>query len=262
MNDHFSFSQFNMYLNCGESYRRRYIEKEIIPPGIALVRGSATHKGIEINHRQKQSTHEDLPKKHIIDISVEDFDNRIRRDGIKNDEDKPDKDVVGEGRDQTAALAGLYAEKVAPEIQPVYVEERIVIDIPDLKPIYAVMDCLDDKNNVRDFKTAGKSKSQSDIDTSLQFSIYALAAKEKTGKMPDNMYMDVLVATKEPKYQRLVTKRAEDSYIQVIRLASAVQSAIQKGVFLPATPGAWNCSARWCGYYTTCPYVQNKIFMR
>ncbi len=259
--DHFSFSQFNMFLKCGEQYRRRYVEKEIIPPGIALVRGSATHTGIEVNHRQKKETRQDLEKNHIIDIAVDEFDKKINRDGIATNGDRPVKDIIGEGRDQTAALAGVYAEQVAPSIQPVMVEEKITIDIPGLKPIYAVLDCLDENHNIREFKTAGKSKPQSEADNNLQFSIYGIAVKEKTGRMPENMYMDVLISTKEPKYQRLETHRAEDSYLHVIRLAAQVQRAIEKGVFLPAMPGSWWCSDKWCGYWKNCPYTQNKIFM-
>ena len=36
-------SQMGMYCRCGEQYRRRYIEKEIIPPGFALIKGGSVH---------------------------------------------------------------------------------------------------------------------------------------------------------------------------------------------------------------------------
>ncbi len=51
--DHFSVSQLSMFQRCGEQYRRRYMEGDIFPPGLALVTGRATHKSAEVNLKQK-----------------------------------------------------------------------------------------------------------------------------------------------------------------------------------------------------------------
>jgi hypothetical protein len=42
-------------------FERRDLQGELIPPGIAARRGSATHKAPQINHEQKLHTQEDLP---------------------------------------------------------------------------------------------------------------------------------------------------------------------------------------------------------
>jgi hypothetical protein len=48
-----------MFQRCGEQYRRRYLENEIIPPGISARIGSGVHKAAEINFRAKIQTGED-----------------------------------------------------------------------------------------------------------------------------------------------------------------------------------------------------------
>ena len=54
-------SMLGMFLRCPHQFERRYLRGEIIPPGIAARRGSATHKAAQINHEQKLHSQEDLP---------------------------------------------------------------------------------------------------------------------------------------------------------------------------------------------------------
>ena len=60
MPEHVSASQLSMYCKCGEQYRRRYVEGEIVPPGVALVSGKSVHKAREIDLKHKMATGEDL----------------------------------------------------------------------------------------------------------------------------------------------------------------------------------------------------------
>jgi len=53
---HLSISQISMYTRCGEQHRRRYGLGEIIPPGVSLICGSGTHKGIETTLTRKIET--------------------------------------------------------------------------------------------------------------------------------------------------------------------------------------------------------------
>jgi len=75
-------------------------------------------------------------------------------------------------------LANLFSTEVASEYQPVYVEESHRLVIPDSPyDLLAVMDLADDLDRVTDLKTAGKSKTQKEVDTSEQLSMYALVFK-------------------------------------------------------------------------------------
>lgn len=262
MMEHISYSQINMFLRCGEQYRRRYIENEIIPPTIALIKGKSVHKSIEINGKQKIETHEDLQKQDIIDIAISDYEqNTINQELLLIDDEEKcrGKDIIiGENKDSVVSLASLYADEISPSIQPVSVEEKITIDISG-KQIVTIIDCIDNAENIHDFKTASKSKNQNEIDTSLQFTLYALAYREKTGRMPNGLKMDVLVETKKPKYQKLETTRQENSWLTTLRMIAEINKAIDAGIFLPAQPGSWWCSKRFCGYCFSCKFIHNHI---
>lgn len=53
---HLSISQINMLGRCGEQYRRRYIEGEKIPPGIAALVGRGVDDSVTINLQNKIDT--------------------------------------------------------------------------------------------------------------------------------------------------------------------------------------------------------------
>ena len=81
--NHISFSQLNLFSNCAEAYRRRYILGEIIPPGVALLKGSGVHVGAAVNHAQKVNSGVDLPVKDIVDAAVAGFEDRRAKDGVQ-----------------------------------------------------------------------------------------------------------------------------------------------------------------------------------
>jgi hypothetical protein len=71
-----------MYAKCGEAWRRRYVQKEIIPPGVAAVKGISLHKGSEYNFTSKLETKVDRPVKDIVDYSVSTLEEKIKAEGL------------------------------------------------------------------------------------------------------------------------------------------------------------------------------------
>lgn len=262
MRDYLSFSQVSMFLRCGKSYEFRYIENKKIPPGIVMIKGSSVHSGIECNSIQKVQSRIDLPKSDIIDAAVTSFNAQITEDvSLSDDEKSIGKDtIIGKAKDSIVTIAELYSDVVAPTIQPIEVEKTIMIDIPESQPIMAVLDCIDEKHVVHDYKVTGKSKNQNEADTSLQLSVYAMAHKELYGTLPEKLVLDTMVELKTPKYQAIETTRGEDCYVKIYRISQAVQKAIAAGIFLPPAEGSWQCNSRFCGYFQICPYVQTSIF--
>lgn len=263
MNDkHLSYSQISQYCRCGQQYYYRYIDPAIpVPPGIALIKGKTVHSGIEKNFRQKIDSKIDLPKKEIVDFTVSEYETATTSEEIflSEEEKTTGKDIViGKGLDSVVQVAELYSDEVAPTIQPVSVEDRHMIEIPDCRPVVTITDCIDDNKKIHDFKVTGKSKSQSEVDNSLQLTLYALAYNDRTGEMPAGLSFDALVTTKKPKYQILETKRDEFDFVSAIRIIQTVQKGIEAEVFLPAAEGSWVCDPRWCGYYSICKY-KNKV---
>lgn len=258
MPEYLSYSQIAMYLRCSQSYYYRYIEGKSIPPGIALIKGRSAHTGIEFNFGQKIESHKDLPKKDIVDFTVNEYEKIVDEEDIFLTKEEKETDAIGKAKDSIVTVCELYSDKVAPEIQPVEVEVKHTMEIPDSKPLVAIIDCIDDKKSIRDFKITGKSKNQNEAENSLQLTFYAMAYYDRFNSMPSSLSLDALVTLKTPKYQILQTKRTEMDIITAIRTIQAVQKGIESEVFLPAAEGSWVCSSKFCGFYKICKY-KNKI---
>ncbi len=249
-----------MFCRCPEQYRRRYVEKEIIPPGIAAIRGTGVHAGIKENFGQKIESHEDLKKSDIVDAALSGFKAELKG-GFSLTPDEQSigrKKVVGAAMDTTAALSELYADEMAPEYQPRLVEQRVKLELPDSShDLLGIIDMADDKDIVVDTKTAAKSKSASDAVTSRQLTTYALLHRKHTGRVAKELRLEVLVATKKPKRQTLRTTRGPADFEVLAATMNAVFESIDLGNFPPNTEGWW-CSEKWCGYATTCRYFQDR----
>jgi len=254
---HLSNTQCEMYWKCGEQYRRRYMEGERLPPGVAMMTGSGVHGGAEINFRQKIDSRKDIPRKDIVDAAVAAFDAAGSNGYALTDDEagRGAKAVLGEARDQTAALAELHAKEQAPDYQPVAVECQSRIVFPNAsRDLLAITDLRDNRNRIIDIKTAGKRMAQSDVDHSFQLTIYAAAYQLDYGVPPDEVRFDVLTKTKIPQRQVVRSQRTQADFQVLINRVNATTAGIDAGLFMPASPGAWWCSQKWCGFARTCPY--------
>lgn len=262
---HLSPTQLDLYCKCPEAYRRRYIEREVIPPGIAILQGQSVHRAAEINFRQKLSTRVDLPILEIVEAAAASFDEQKAGEvSLSRDEMARGASVVlGEAKDEAVKCAEVLARDIAPEYQPVLVEEkvRIVLDNSP-RDLLCILDMADERGIVSDYKVSGKRKSQADADSSVALTTYAAAHRIATGKLPSELRLEVIVKNKTPVRQVVSTTRAKADFVALAARVNAVQSSIDAGSFPPATPGAWWCGPRWCGYWSTCPYVNNERIER
>ncbi|MDR1946421.1 MAG: PD-(D/E)XK nuclease family protein [Desulfovibrio sp.] len=254
---HLSVSQLGMYQRCGEQYRRRYIEGESIPPGIAARIGTGVHKAVELNSRVKKKTGHDLPLDEIKDAAVDGYHEALMEGVYLAPESLPAaREAMAKGRDTAVALAGLYRETLAPLIMPELIEEKITLTLPGVAlPIVTILDCYTQDWVLRDLKTSGRKWSAERADTSPQPTLYREAVKLASGQYPEAMVFDVLVSTKTPQVQTLATQRTtEDLEILGKQFAGMLQS-VEAGNFPAAQPGSWVCSSTWCGYWWSCPYI-------
>lgn len=264
---HISATQLTMFLKCEEQWRRRYICQEIIPPGIALIMGGAFHVGAEVNFKQKIETHRDLPAKDIVDAAVAAFDQKAAGELVLTEEEtsRGAKTVLGEAKDELAGLAECHAYEQAPDYQPVAVEHKTRIVFPNAThDLLGITDLRDDQGRVVDFKTAGKKPPQADADTSVQLTIYAAAHRIETGADPSEVRLDAVTKTKTPKRHVISSSRGEGDYRALVSQVNAMFSTVgllsQAGVepWPAASVGAWWCSAKFCGYWATCPHVNSE----
>lgn len=255
-------TQLEMYCRCPESYRRRYLENEVIPPGIALLKGSGFHKGAETNMRQKIDTHKDLPVSDIVDAAVAAFETGVHGDFILSDEEESRGAtvVISDAKDDLAEMADVHAKEQAPEYQPAMVEKRVRIELPQApRDLLGIIDLVDDQQRVVDFKTAGRRKAQDEADSSTQLTVYAAAFQHMTGTPPADIRLDCVVQSKTKTVRQVVTtKRDTADFTALAHRINAVTQAVAAGSFPPSLPGTWWCSPKFCGYWNTCPYVNSE----
>ena len=259
---HISPSQMESYSRCGEAYRRRYIEKERIPPGIAMIRGTSVHKGAEINYGQKIKTAKDLPVEDIVDISVNTYENNLKHEGVwlnPEEEGMGRKKVLGQGKDATARLSRLFMKSLAPTIQPKFVEIEHRIELPNsTHDLLGRIDLIDENDAIDDLKTSSKRISQENADKSPQLTFYALTFQSLYKKPPSEIRYSQLLDTKTPEVNIVKTKRERPDFDALVSRLNSVLKGINAGIYTPATPGAWWCDKKWCGYHATCSYISHK----
>ena len=246
-----------MFFRCPAQFERRYVRNEIIPPGIAARQGSAVHKGAEVNHIQKITTKVDLAVEDIQDAARDHYIHLIKEEGVFIPADKVSgkNRLLAEGLDNTTRLAKLYAEEVAPKINPVMVEEKLFWDHPETGiPLSGTLDVLTEDNHLPDIKTSGKAKTQKEVDVSIDLTMYAGLVANHTGKWPNKVSLEVLVNSRTPKYQCLESTRGPNDFFVLVQRVKVVWAQIQTGLFPPCAPDFWMCSPDWCGYYNSCRY--------
>lgn len=249
-----------MFFRCGELYRRRVIEKEPLIPTIPLHKGSGVHGAAEINFRQKIESFKDLPVAQIKDAAAAAFEERVKKEGAMlttAEEGIGFARVIGTAKDRTVALAGLYADFVAPAHQPVLVEQDQRIALTDDLDLWVKLDLVNTRKEIVDYKTSKKSLNQAEVDQDLQYSLYALAQKALTKEDPGPIVVENLVDTgKNVKHNQVTTSRGMAHFQKAVKEINLFLDALKLGVFLPAPKGAWYCSEERCGYARTCKFFQ------
>ena len=237
MIDHLSISQLDMFTRCGEQYRRRYVEGEVIPPGIAAHIGTGVHRAAEINWREKMRTGHDMPMDAIQDCAAEAYDKALQN-GVffAPDELSGATLAMSEGKDTAVSLATLFRHELAPAITP-------------------AMDLYTEDKTLRDLKTSSRKWNADKAHASNQPTAYREAIRQATGEYPAQLIFDVLIGSRTPALQSIATTRGEDDLTILARKFQLMCRAISAGIFQPAPPDHWCCSPRFCGYFFTCPHI-------
>lgn len=256
-----SATQLDSIARCGEAYRRRYIEGDKIPPAIAMIVGSGLHKGAEVNFRQKIESHSDLPASQIVDAAVAGFEAQVAG-GVSFSADEASrgmKNVLGEAKDAVVEFAKIHAREQAPDYQPVMVEQAVKIELPGPRDLLGVIDLLDDQDRITDFKTAGKKKSQADADDNIGLSVYAASFQSIHKRPPALVQLDTIVRSKTKIERQVIqsVRTAADMDALANRI-NVVSRQIEAGIFPPATPGAYWCHKTYCGFYSSCKFVNGE----
>lgn len=261
------YSHLSMFTRCGEQYRRRYLEGIIIAPGMALHVGVGTHASVELNLKAKLATGALLPQDAVQDAARDGVVKSIEASGVTLDADEKAaglKAAQGAAVDMAVALSIVHHLQVAPKVNPAHIERPWVLELRGSK--YDLAGRIDIQETgeaatpgtIRDTKTCARSPAAGDADSKDQLTMYALAALTLDGAIPP-LVMDYLVKTKVPKAVTQSTVRTQEDLGVLLRRIEVMISAIQHGVFVPASQENWWCSPRWCGYFDSCPYARKRI---
>lgn len=255
-------SQIQQWMKCPEQHRRRWVEGDIIPPGSALVRGTAIHVGAEVNFKQKIDTKKDMPAKDIVEAAVATIGSRIRTEGLwipPKQEDEGKAKVINGIEKEVIALTNLYAAEVAPHYQPIAVEQEMTFKVDGLEgvEIGGRIDTISDAQEVVDLKSYSKLANEDQMNADPQPTMYALLKLLKTGTPARSVNMEILVLKKEPEHQRIEIVKRKADFVALLEQVKSIAGAIKAGVAPGAygQMGAWWCSKNQCGYWKTCRFV-------
>lgn len=246
-------------MKCMEAFRRSYIMGEKIPPGVRMIVGTGTHRGVDANMKHKIETGELLPLDAVTDATRDGLNAAWEREGVTLDPDelaRGMKLIRGEAVDKAVRLVKLHHAETAPKIKPIHAERAWSLEIAGKPFDFVGQIDIQEANGIRDTKTAAKTPSEDCAEKSLQLKSYAMAVKALDGKIPEKVSLDFLIDIKTPKAKTFDYAPDAEDFSLVLNRLDTVAYAMEKGVFVPVEPDHWCCDPKWCGYYSTCKYVR------
>jgi hypothetical protein len=248
------------YLMCGERYRRRRIENDIIPPGFSMLRGTSVHRGAELNFRQKIDSHEDMKKDVVVDYAVTSLQDTVKAQGVWMNEEQQKvgkATLLNEAEGVVKSLTGLLMDEVVGDHQPELVEHHHKVTLPSGDLLHGRLDLANTEGKVVDIKSRAKKMPTSHYDMSIQLTMYHMLYHLVHKRAPTGVIVEELVNKKVPERVQVKTDRHRSDYAALLNTTTTVLKAIRAGVFPGAygQMGAWWCSKESCGYWKTCPFV-------
>lgn len=256
-------SGLSMLSKCGEQFRRRYVEGERIPPGVAVLIGSATDKAVTANLQNKMDHGELLPEE-AVKAAARDCFVAAWDQGVTLDDDWGElgyKKAKAEGIDKSVTLAGLHWSEAAPFIKPTHVQREWVLDVDGLDELQlaGTIDIQEGLDAIRDTKTKKKAPFADEAHQSIQLTSYALAVSAHDGAPPKRVVLDFLVHTKKPQLVQLESKRTVSDFPHFLDRIAAAANVMKSGAFMPAPLDSWWCNPKYCGYHPTCRYARKPV---
>jgi hypothetical protein len=264
--EHLSKSAVEKYINCGESYRRRYIIQETAHTNSSLIFGIAFHQTLEqyvLQHAENNLNFD------IFDYWMAAYEQESRMHGIVlYDENSPEEDIdtgirmlgADELKDMLDALTPAMipivdeeGERMAPAV-----EMKLEFAIPHVDPPFVgYVDLLTDDGIPMDFKTAARKWSPEKAQAELQPAFYIYGLGQMGRPVPNNTFKHLVITKgKNPTVTIFETQRSEQEIAWALRLAALAYKGIEKGVFVP-NPLSWVCSPKYCEFYASCMGGEN-----
>jgi DNA helicase-2/ATP-dependent DNA helicase PcrA len=168
-------------------------------------------------------------------------------------EEKLQRDLYQEeGTGQLREFVRVWQSGEPPDV--IYTEQNFTFEVEGLR-VSGRIDRIDriqgERVTIVDYKT-GTPRPRQDADHSLQLSLYALAAREKWGFIPERLVFYNLKDNSTAE-----TSRTSDDLAEEIERVRKVAEGINEGNFDP-TPG-YHC--RRCNFRQLCPYTEERVYV-
>lgn len=267
-------SHLQTLYRCGYKFKRTVLDGDKEPPRITLVVGSATHATCAKNLQNKIDRGTLLTREAVQDLAHDSFIEEWGRAPIILTPDEIDiglQKSKGIAQDQTIQMATEYHYVTAPKIIPASVERSWVLEAKgypfDMAGTWDVDEDFELNGQrfvrIRDTKTRKINLGQREVDTSEQYTFYALAKFLLDGKLPDEVWQDNLIKPAGERPAKAISYRSvrtKDDFLVVYRRFANACDIIEKGAFTPANPSDWWCSKEFCGFAAdgSCPFFNSK----
>lgn len=254
-----SVSQIDTYRMCPLRYKYRYIDGLIRPPNVNLAEGKAVHHGVATGHLELLKSGK-LPVDVLLDAHSDSW-KRERGDIAWEDDDDNENTILK--RDRQFLVD--YHKKFIPQLETQLhegrpaVEHRFWVTMGQARvPVLGFIDLVARNSTkpskgaegsgeieVIDHKVVTKMKSQSDVDSSIQLSVYAGVMK-----VP-RVRFQCFVKTKSPYIGAVAAVHGARHWRWAEFVVQQIAQCISAGVFPPGADG-WHCSEKYCGYWDIC----------
>jgi ATP-dependent DNA helicase UvrD/PcrA len=237
-----SYYKIDDYLTCPLKYKFAHVIRPPIPRHPTVMYGSALHTAVQAYLRQKM-----VDRKMPLDDLLRVFENAWVNDGFLSKEHEEQR--LAAGRE---TLRRFFKDEEASHKIPASIEKgfRFFVDHCKITGRWDRVDEEGGKIKIIDYKSSNvttQKKADEETRKSLQLSIYALAYREQSGKIPDSVELHFLETGRIGQ-----SKRTEKDLEKTMALIREAADGIRAGDFA-ARPSYMAC--RYCAYNQICPYT-------
>ena len=244
-NAHLSFSRLDRYSRCPLSFKLSYIDKRQAEPGVPLRFGKLIHAVLEVlvrEHMEGERTGPLSEERAIV----------LYREGWAK-EDLSGMEVFQEGLDILKAFVRDQGELDHKDVLAIEKEFRLQVGRFTALGFIDRVDWVDDETvEVIDYKTNRMLFSRDEVDSSLQMSLYHLAARQiwpwaKNVRLNFHMLRHGICMRTERTPEQL---QAAMAYVET--MGEATESA-------PEFPARLNTNCIWCDHKHQCPAYADAL---
>ncbi|MCW5978459.1 MAG: PD-(D/E)XK nuclease family protein [Bryobacteraceae bacterium] len=233
-------TQARTFLDCSAKWWFRYGLHLPEPKTSSLSLGSALHRALEVNSREKLATGEDLETSGVVALFRDAWLDQVPETEFRGDEDPKALGRIGE------ELVRKYMDEAAPLVQPAAVELEVAGEIGGVQ-VCGRVDLLDAEGRIVDVKTAARKPNGVSPAYAFQLATYRQITPGASGEAR----LDTLVKTKTIQLVSHSYTVSEGDLRSTVVLFPLVQEGMRSGLYYP-NRNSFTCSRRNCAFWAKC----------